>query len=74
MQIVTIWKRFEAFECHSKGISRIGIQILTIQKRFEAFECHSKGISGEIQILTIQKGFEAFEFKFEPFKEFESKF
>jgi len=49
MQILTIWKGFEAFERdskhsnansnYSKRIRSIRMQILTIQTKFEAFEC-----------------------------------
>ena len=63
MKILTIRKRFEAFKCHSKGISRIGIQIPTIQKGIRIqIPTIRKGI--RIQIPTIRKGFEEFECKF----------
>ena len=41
MQILTIWKGFEALKCKLKllkGIRNIQMQILTIRKGFEAFE------------------------------------
>ena len=48
MQILTIWKAFNAFEWDSKHSKEtiwtkiqqhIRMQILTIRKAFEAFEC-----------------------------------
>ena len=42
MQILIIWKAFEAFECKFEPFekdSSVRIQIRTIQKGFEAFEC-----------------------------------
>ena len=62
MQILTIRKGFEAFECKfepferdSKGSNENSNQLKGIQ-------------SIRKQILTIRKGFKAFERKFEPFQ------
>ena len=72
MQILTIRKRFEVFECKFKPLERD-------LKHLNANSNHSKVIrSIRIQIQTTRKGFEAFEINFEQFEKgfdaFESKF
>ena len=61
MQILTIRKGLETFECKFKSFEKDlkhSNQIRTIRKGFEAFQCkfnNSKGTRGiRMQILTIQ--------------------
>jgi len=58
MQIRTIWKGFEAFECKFEPFERDS-------KHSNANSNNSKVIQSiRVQILTIRKGSEAFEWKF----------
>ena len=62
MQIRTIRKGFEAFECNVEPFERDS-------KRSNANSNHSKGIWGvQMQIVTIRKGFLAFNCKLEQLK------
>ena len=62
MQILTVRKGFEAFECKFEPFEKDS-------KGSNANSNHSKGIrSIQLEILTIRKGFKAFECKFEPFE------
>ena len=58
MQILTIRKGFETFECKFEKDLKHSNQTRTIRKGFEAFQCkfnNSKGTRGiRMQILTIQ--------------------
>ena len=63
MEIRTICKGFEAFECKLEPFEKDS-------KHSNANLIHSKGIrSIRMQIWTIRKRFEAFESKFEPLEE-----
>ena len=62
MEILTIRKIFEAFECKFEPFKRYS-------KHSIANSNHSKGIrSVEMQILAIRKGFEEFKIQFDQFK------
>ena len=62
MQIRSIPKGFEAFECKFEAFE-------SYWKHSNANSNHSKLIRNiEMQIRTIRKGLEAFEFKFELFE------
>ena len=62
MQILTIRKGFEAFECKFEPFERDS-------KLSTPNSNDSKGIlSFQIQFLTFQKGFDAFEYNFKPFE------
>ena len=66
MQIETIRKAFEAFECKIELLERDS-------KRSNANLNHSKGIrSIRMLIWTIRKVFEAFESRFDPFERIRS--
>ena len=65
MQIQTIWKEFEAFDCKFKPFERDS-------KHTNANSYHSNQIrSIRMQIPTIQTKCEAFECKFKPFMKFQ---
>ena len=73
MQIRTIRKGFEAFDCKFEPFERtfeaFELQIRTIQIRDSKHSNANSNPSNEfriirMQILTIRKGFEAFECKF----------
>ena len=78
MQILTIRKGFEAFECKfepferdSKGSNANSNHSKGIRKHSNGNSNHSKGIGIiQLQIRTIQKGFIAFECRFEPFERY----
>ena len=58
MQILTVRKGFEAFECKFEPLEKDS-------KNSNGNSNHSKGIrSFQMKISTIRKGFEAFEYKF----------
>ena len=62
IEILTIGKEFEAFECKFEPFKRDS-------KHSNANSNRSKGIpSIRMQIRTIRKGFKAFELKFESFE------
>ena len=68
MQIITIQKGFEAFECKFEQFQKDLKHSSTNSNHLNASFNYSEGFQSILmQIITIRKLFEAFDYKFKPF-------